>query len=189
MDESPKPKSSWFQTLPGVLTAVAAAVTAIAGLIGGLHQAGLFGGGDGKPTPAPTVQSTPAAAVQPTPASTVQSTPAPAVRSCSGRAGYPLGRWRVNDKSSASAASSTFVTFTRPTGGTWLPYSGQGSFESFPAPSPGVEVVLKLRVDSGNYLSTNSLVVSPDGCQMDGTYNDSEGHRGEATYVYDAPTG
>lgn len=45
MDESQKPKSSWWQTLPGVLTAAAATATAIAGLIGVLHQAGLFGGG------------------------------------------------------------------------------------------------------------------------------------------------
>ncbi len=45
MDESQKPKSSWWQTLPGVLTAAAATATAIAGLLGVLHQAGLFGGG------------------------------------------------------------------------------------------------------------------------------------------------
>ena len=175
MDESPKPKSSWWQTLPGVLTAVAAAVTAIAGLIGGLHQAGLLGGGDMKPTPAPTVQ-----------VGNVKPTPVPTVQLCSARSGYPTGRWRIIDKSNSSPDSSTFVTFTRPTGGTWLPYTGQGSFESFPAPSPGAEVVLKLRVDSGGYSSTNNLVVSSDGCRMDGTYNDSEAHKGEASYFYDA---
>ena len=42
MDENPKPKNSWWQTLPGVLTATAGTATAIAGLIGALHQAGLF---------------------------------------------------------------------------------------------------------------------------------------------------
>jgi len=161
MDESPKPKSSWWQTIPGVLTAVAAAATAIAGLIGGLHSAGLLGGENVKPMSAPTEQL------------------------CSARTGYPIGRWRVIDKSNASANSSTFVIFTRPAGGTWVPYAGQGSFESFPTPSPGAEVVLRLRVDSGNYLSTNNLVVSSDGCRMDGTYNDSEGHKGEASYFYD----
>ena len=175
MDESPKPKSSWWQTLPGVLTAVAAAATAIAGLIGGLHTAGLLGGGNVKPTPAPTVQ-----------VGDVKPTPEPTVELCSARTGYPTGRWRVIDKSNPSPNSSTFVIFTRPAGGTWIPYAGQGSFESFPAPSPGAEVVLKLRVDSGNYLSTNNLVVSSDGCRMDGTYNDSEGHKGEASYFYDA---
>jgi hypothetical protein len=161
MDESPKPKSSWWQTLPGVLTAVAAAATAIAGLIGGLHTAGLLGGGNVKPAPAPTEQL------------------------CSARTGYPTGRWRVIDKSNPSPSSSTFVIFTRPAGGTWVPYTGQGSFESFPTPSPGAEVVLKLRVDSANYVSTNNLVVSADGCRMDGTYNDTEGHKGEASYFYD----
>jgi hypothetical protein len=45
MDESQKPNSSWWQTLPGILTAAAATATAIAGLIAVLHQAGLFGGG------------------------------------------------------------------------------------------------------------------------------------------------
>lgn len=174
MDESPKPKSSWWQTLPGVLTAVAAAATAIAGLIGGLHQAGVLGRPDVKPTPVPTVQ-----------VGDGKPTPVPTVQLCSTRTGYPRSRWRVDDKSNSSPASATFVTFTRPTGGTWLPYTGQGSFESFPAPSPGAEVVIKFRVDSGNYLSTNNLVVSSDGCRMDGTYDDSEGHRGEARYFYD----
>ena len=187
MDESPQSKTSWWRTLPGVLTAVAAAATAIAGLIGGLHQTGLLGRGDVKPTPVPTMQ---VGDVKPTPVPTVQvgdvkPTPVPTVQLCSARTGYPRGRWRVDDKSSSSAASATFVTFTRPTGGTWLPYTGQGSFESFPTPSPGAEVVLKFHVDSGNYLSTNNLVVSSDGCRMDGTYNDSDGHRGEATYFYD----
>jgi hypothetical protein len=48
MDESQKPRISWWQTLPGVLTAAAAAATAIAGLIGVLHQAGVIGGGNEK---------------------------------------------------------------------------------------------------------------------------------------------
>ena len=102
---------------------------------------------------------------------------------CSARAGYPKGRWAIHDKN-ATAASSTFITFTRPDGGTWLPAKGQGSFDASPAPSPDAEVVIKLHVDYGNYESTNNLVVSSDGCRMTGTYSDSEGHRGEATYFY-----
>ncbi|RDI99405.1 hypothetical protein DVT68_00640 [Dyella solisilvae] len=46
---------SWFQTLPGVLTAVAGLLTAITGLVLGLNQAGLFRRSD--PAPSPTVQT------------------------------------------------------------------------------------------------------------------------------------
>ena len=102
---------------------------------------------------------------------------------CSARAGYPKGRWAINDKN-ASADSATFVTFTRPNGGTWLPYQGQGSFDSSRSPSPGAEVVIKFHVDSGNYESTNKLVVSSDGCRMTGTYSDTQNHRGEVSYSY-----
>jgi hypothetical protein len=41
MAEPPKPQS-WWQTLPGVLTAVAGIITAAAGLIVALNQAGVF---------------------------------------------------------------------------------------------------------------------------------------------------
>jgi hypothetical protein len=102
---------------------------------------------------------------------------------CSARPGYPKGRWGIRDKN-ATAASSTFITFTRSDGGTWLPAKGQGTFEATPSPSPDAEVVIKLHVDYGNYESTNNLVVSSDGCRMTGTYSDSEGHRGEASYYY-----
>jgi len=103
---------------------------------------------------------------------------------CSDRAGYPVGRWAIITKSRSSGEFSEFITFTRPNGGTWLPTTGQGNFEAIPQPSPGVEVVLRLRPESGNYSSTNKLVVSTDGCRMSGTFADSEGHSGEATYVY-----
>ena len=59
MDKSQKSKTSWWQTLPGVLSAVAATATAIAGLIGALHQAGLFANSSSKGTitmPSETVQ-------------------------------------------------------------------------------------------------------------------------------------
>jgi hypothetical protein len=41
MAEQPKPQS-WWQTLPGILTATAAFTTAITGLVVALHQAGFF---------------------------------------------------------------------------------------------------------------------------------------------------
>ena len=160
MDESQKPKSTWWQTLPGVLTAVTGTVAAIAGLVGILHQAGLFGGGDEKK-------------------STVVG------QLCSAHAGYPLGRWKIITQSNSTAEFANFITFTRPKGGTWLPATGSGSFEASAAPTPGAEVILKLSPDSGgNYQSTNKLVVSPDGCHMVGTFNDTEGHRGEVKYTW-----
>jgi hypothetical protein len=36
------PRSNWWATLPGILTAAAAVITAITALIGSLHQAGVF---------------------------------------------------------------------------------------------------------------------------------------------------
>ena len=49
MPEEGKPQS-WFQTLPGILTAIGATLSAITGLILALNQAGLLGGS--KATPA-----------------------------------------------------------------------------------------------------------------------------------------
>ncbi len=45
MDEKPpahQPASSWWQTLPGILTALAGLITAVAGLLLALHQIGVF---------------------------------------------------------------------------------------------------------------------------------------------------
>jgi hypothetical protein len=101
---------------------------------------------------------------------------------CAVRPGYPLGRWRVITRGATPATYSTFVTFTTPTSGTWLPSSGKGSFETSLAPAPGKAVVITLGVEGGTYESENQLVVSKDGCRMIGTFLDSEGHRGEAIY-------
>jgi hypothetical protein len=46
MDDGDKAKSSWWQTLPGILTALAGIVTAAAGLLVTLHQIGLIGNKD-----------------------------------------------------------------------------------------------------------------------------------------------
>jgi hypothetical protein len=45
--EPPKPQS-WWQTLPGILTAVAGIITAATGLIVALNQAGFFSPGEKK---------------------------------------------------------------------------------------------------------------------------------------------
>lgn len=65
-DEKP---GSWWQTVPGVLTAIAGIIGAVSGLVVALHQAGLFGGKEDKPArePAPSAASqkaAPAAAPQ-----------------------------------------------------------------------------------------------------------------------------
>lgn len=104
------------------------------------------------------------------------------VETCAGRPGYPLGRWRVAVDNATPAVYSTFVTFTGPSSGTWLPSSGKGSFETSVTPAPGKAVVITLRAEPGTYKSENQLVVSADGCSMTGTFMDSEGHLGEAFY-------
>ena len=52
MEENLKPQK-WWQTVPGVLTATAAIITAVTGLIIALHQGRVF---DTAPTPAPHAQ-------------------------------------------------------------------------------------------------------------------------------------
>lgn len=42
MKEEPRKSSGWWQTVPGILTAAAGAITAIAGLLVALHQIGVF---------------------------------------------------------------------------------------------------------------------------------------------------
>ena len=120
------------------------------------------------------------------PSKTRSGTPARGVIACSAFPGYPLGRWRLLVATESVARYSQFINFTRPNGGTWLPDTGQGNFKTSAKPSPGTEVIIDFRPDSSNYRSVNKLVVSPDGCRMSGTYSDSEGRRGEATYVYDS---
>jgi len=157
MDKSQKSRNSWWQTLPGVLAAVAATATAVAGLIGVLHQAGWLGGGAVKNS----------------------------VPLCSAQVGYPRGRWALGANATDPDKYATFVTFTRPDGGTWLPNTGQGTFEAIPVPSPGAEVLIRFQTNSGDYSSTNRLVVSSDGCRMDGTFLDSQGRSGVARYTYE----
>jgi hypothetical protein len=66
-------KQSFWITLPGILTALAAVITAVTGLIIGLYTAGLIGGDDGdggvtSPTNTPSVRATPSPGETSTPA-------------------------------------------------------------------------------------------------------------------------
>jgi hypothetical protein len=159
-DENPAPKKPWLQTIPGVLATVSASAVAITTIIGTLTP--LFGG----------IRDF----FQPT--------------GCSNRSGYPVGRWEVEDIKSSTARGefSTFITFTSPQRGTWIPSEGQGSFTTSNAPSPHAEVILTATPDNdpSSYASTNKLVVSADGYRMEGTFADTQGHRGEVVYVFAA---
>jgi hypothetical protein len=105
--------------------------------------------------------------------------------SCATKADYPLGRWEIGTSNATPAEYATFITFTKPKSGTWLPSSGQGSFTASKAPAPNRAVTLKLRPDgNSSYVSTNKLVTSSDGCYMRGTFNDTENHRGEVEYKW-----
>jgi hypothetical protein len=65
MAEEPSKSQTWWQTLPGILTAVAATITAITGLIVALYQAGLLSWATKPLLPAPT--TTPSIPTSPSP--------------------------------------------------------------------------------------------------------------------------
>ena len=107
--------------------------------------------------------------------------PPPQSNSCYTQSGYPLGRWGVSIVSEQVAKYSNFINFTEPTSGTWLPSpgNGKGTFAATVAPFPGKSVDLTLSVEIGDYKSKSSVIVSPDGCRMSGTFLDSAGTQGE----------
>jgi hypothetical protein len=81
--KSPDTKAqSWWQTLPGLITAIAGTITAIAGLLAALNQVGLLPPTTTKPanspTSSPSAQNTPASStapsVSPSPPPTVSAT-------------------------------------------------------------------------------------------------------------------
>jgi hypothetical protein len=51
-------QGSWWQTLPGVITGLAALVGAVGGVLGILYQAGLLHGSSPTPTARPTISAT-----------------------------------------------------------------------------------------------------------------------------------
>jgi hypothetical protein len=68
MSDTQERKPSWFQTLPGVLTAFAAVITALTGLIVGLAQSHIFDSARtaaAAPNPAPSAQLSSASAPSP----------------------------------------------------------------------------------------------------------------------------
>jgi hypothetical protein len=47
----PKEGASWWQTIPGILTGVAAVITAVGGIFAAIHQSGIFAGKRSPATP------------------------------------------------------------------------------------------------------------------------------------------
>jgi len=92
MDDSGRSKGSWWQTLPGILTATAGLLTAIAGLVVALSQIGLLGGG-GKPVPPSRIEPKPppvqATGPPPTPPREPSAKEARAPSAASGEAARP----------------------------------------------------------------------------------------------------
>ena len=52
---NPQADTHWWKTLPGVLSGLAAVLTAIGGLLLALHQVGYLGGGNADTTPQPSI--------------------------------------------------------------------------------------------------------------------------------------
>lgn len=107
---------------------------------------------------------------------------------CLARAGFPMGYWTAFVHLGATEASySNYILFLTPTSGTWE----KGSFEISAALAPGKEIKLTAKMPNAGYESVNNLTVSTDGCIMDGTFRDSEDHKGRVTYTWkgDKPPG
>ncbi len=95
MDESSGSKGSWWQTLPGILTATAGLLTAIAGLVVVFSQIGLLGGA-GRPALASRMESRAAPlespGTSPTPSRQVSTMEARAPSATPGEAARPAGQ-------------------------------------------------------------------------------------------------
>jgi hypothetical protein len=104
---------------------------------------------------------------------------------CYLRSGYPLGKWAINVEVGYKADFNKFVYFQEANAGTWAVDRVSGSFKASAAPAPGAKVDLTIRLNSGeDYSSTNNLVVSADGCGMEGTFHDTQGHNGQMTLTW-----
>jgi hypothetical protein len=117
----------------------------------------------------------------------VADRPSPPISSqpCYLRGGYPLGKWAISVEAGYKADFNKFVHFLEANTGTWAVDRVSGSFTTSAAPAPAAKVIVKLRLDSGgNYESTNNLVVSADGCRMEGTFHDTENHNGQVTLTW-----
>jgi hypothetical protein len=75
----PEPeKGAWWQTVPGILTGVAAVIAAIGGLIGVLHQYGAFGRQERAASADRSIERPPSATPPPEPSPPAEAPPAPA---------------------------------------------------------------------------------------------------------------
>jgi hypothetical protein len=165
-EEAPKEKTR-LQTLSGSLAAVAGAVTAIAAIVASIFPALDYVKGLLHPAATALV--------------------------CATQPIYPAGRWtmRISKDVSTPAEYANFATFTDPAQGTWLPAEGVGAFTASTVPRPGAHVTITFRMvdpmhpdQNYPYRSINDLVVSADGCQMEGTFQDTASVRGYVVWSY-----
>jgi len=96
---------NWWQTLPGILTAIAAAITATSGLIAALYQAGVIGKKD--QAQASTAPSLGAAPVEQTPGSTASHAASPGPQ----QANAPVQRVEMPDGKSVTMLDGTGLKF------------------------------------------------------------------------------
>jgi hypothetical protein len=107
---------------------------------------------------------------------------------CLARSGFPMGYWTAAVHLGSSEANySNYILFLTPTSGTW----SKGSFETSAALTAGKEIKLTASMPNASYESVNTLKVADDGCSMDGTFRDSQDHKGRVSYTWkgDKPPG
>lgn len=88
MSDREPAKASWWHSTPVLLSAVAGLLTAVTGLVVGLHQAGVIGGGSDKSNAAAPPSAT--APATDTPVATLSSSAAPAPAVAAPPSGPPL---------------------------------------------------------------------------------------------------
>ena len=123
MAENPK-SQGWWHTVPGVLTAVAAILTAVSGLIVALHQAGFF---DRKQVPSPQRSEKTITAPKEPPPKLSQEPAPPSKQSSSSERTVPSPSAKSEGATSDIAGSGTALgslNFIWPGGDCWDIYRG-----------------------------------------------------------------
>jgi hypothetical protein len=122
---------------------------------------------------------------------------------CSEAEGYPRGKWLSSGEVNSGPgttdskgkqhkiATDPTILFDTPTFGHWVTnetMDDRRTFQLSDALKPGkdVRITFTAKGDHGqpNYISNFNPTVSPCGCFMNGHFQDSLGHQGEATYFW-----
>ena len=95
---------------------------------------------------------------------------------CSLSPEYPLGEWTGPCTGAANCAD--FQVYDSPTTGTWVSSTGPGTFTQDAPLTPGASITITFDDVNSPYQSVALVVVSADGCSMEGTWSDSNGLSG-----------